>query len=362
MITDNEIASAMDDITGIRTLGDGATISGNTLSGATISVAGDDTSISGNTIDGGGIDRNLIEVSGGSPVTVTDNDLSDTQQTALVITESALATDITVTKNTLTNVRYGIQILDFPDRPMPAPAPISGLFGGSLGNANVFIDSGSASGQSGRLFTITFGTEDYNAEFNNWGLCTLAAIESEVLHGADNPSLGTVDFDPFIDPGGCPSATATPSPTPSPSPTASATSTASPTPSGQTPSPTEEGTPSTTATPTATVTVSAGPGTETVWGNANCSGPDRKDPPDPVDSLLTLRADAGLSANTGDCPGMGEEVDVLNASLHLWGDVDCSGAVNPVDSLKVLRFDAGLSVSQEEGCPLIGSEVQIVAG
>jgi hypothetical protein len=42
--------------------------------------------------------------------------------------------------------------------------------------------------------------------------------------------------------------------------------------------------------------------------------------------------------------------------------VDCSSAVNPVDSLKLLRFDAGLSVAQEEGCPLIGSEVQIVVG
>jgi hypothetical protein len=49
------------------------------------------------------------------------------------------------------------------------------------------------------------------------------------------------------------------------------------------------------------------------------------------------------------------------ASLHTWGDVDCSGAVSPVDSLKLLRFDAGLSVAQEEGCPLIGSEVLVTA-
>jgi hypothetical protein len=92
------------------------------------------------------------------------------------------------------------------------------------------------------------------------------------------------------------------------------------------------------------------------WGDNNCSGP----PPDPVDSLLTLRYDAGLSTNTGDCPAFGTEVDVLAASLHLWGDIDCNDAVNPVDSLKLLRFDAGLSVAQEPDCPPIGSEVQIL--
>jgi hypothetical protein len=76
-----------------------------------------------------------------------------------------------------------------------------------------------------------------------------------------------------------------------------------------------------------------------------------------VDGLLALRFDAGLEANTGDCPDMGQEVDVLNASLHPWGDVDCTGTVDPVDGLKLLRFDAGLSVQQEEGCPDIGDEV-----
>jgi len=112
--------------------------------------------------------------------------------------------------------------------------------------------------------------------------------------------------------------------------------------------------------PTPSPTASPEPGQPAVWGNMNdCSGADN--PPDPIDSLLTLRADAGLSTNTGDCPPFGTEVDVLNASLHLWGDVDCSGAVNPVDSLKLLRFDAGLSVAQEEGCPVIGSVVIILA-
>ena len=78
-----------------------------------------------------------------------------------------------------------------------------------------------------------------------------------------------------------------------------------------------------------------------------------------MDSLLTLRFDAGLSTNTGECPDLGDIVDVQNASLHPWGDVDCSGEVNPIDSLKLLRFDAGLSVTQAPNCPEIGSAVNI---
>ena len=86
------------------------------------------------------------------------------------------------------------------------------------------------------------------------------------------------------------------------------------------------------------------------WGDGNCSGS-----VNPVDSLLTLRADAGLGTNTGDCPDFGQVVDVQNASPHPWGDVDCSGDITPVDSLKVLRHDAGLSVQQDEPCPDIGT-------
>jgi len=135
--------------------------------------------------------------------------------------------------------------------------------------------------------------------------------------------------------------------------------TAMPTPTlTQTPTPTP--TPTPTATPSATPTGSASdtpaPSLIAAWGDANCSGE-----ADLVDSLLTLREDAGLPVDTGDCPQLGAEVDVLFASLHIWGDVDCSGALNLVDSLKILRFDAGLSVLQEEGCPLIGAQVTIVS-
>jgi hypothetical protein len=82
---------------------------------------------------------------------------------------------------------------------------------------------------------------------------------------------------------------------------------------------------------------------------------------DPVDGLLNLRHDAGLSAETNECPGMGEEVDVQGASTHVWGDLDCSGEADPVDGLKVLRFDAGLDVQRPAGCPDPGETVTVSA-
>ena len=112
----------------------------------------------------------------------------------------------------------------------------------------------------------------------------------------------------------------------------------SPPPTGQTPSP-----------------VPTLPTGQTVfWGDHNCSGS-----ANPVDSLLTLRFDAGLGTNTNDCPDFGQVVDVAFASPHPWGDVDCSGNVTPVDALKLLRFDAGLGASQADDCPAIGSQVLV---
>ena len=91
------------------------------------------------------------------------------------------------------------------------------------------------------------------------------------------------------------------------------------------------------------------------WADNNCS-----QQVDPVDSLFVLRGDAGLPTNTGECPDMGQTIEVLNASPHIWGDVDCKDGMTPGDSLKILRFDAGLSASQEQPCPAMGSEVLVV--
>lgn len=46
-------------------------------------------------------------------------------------------------------------------------------------------------------------------------------------------------------------------------------------------------------------------------------------------------------------------------SSVIHGDTDCDSSVNPIDSLKLLRYDAALSVSQEPGCPEIGSVIGI---
>ena len=68
------------------------------------------------------------------------------------------------------------------------------------------------------------------------------------------------------------------------------------------------------------------PGQQVTWADNNC-----KDGVNPVDSLFVLRADAGLPTDTGLCPGMGQAVEVLNASPHIGGAVDCTGDMNPVD-------------------------------
>ncbi|HUF54250.1 MAG TPA: right-handed parallel beta-helix repeat-containing protein [Dehalococcoidia bacterium] len=108
-----------------------------------------------------------------------------------------------------------------------------------------------------------------------------------------------------------------------------------------------------TPTPSPTPT---GAGDQRIWGDHNCSGA-----ADPVDALLVLRHDAGLTTQTNECPEMGAQVDVTAvAVIRLWGDLDCSGAVDPVDALKGLRFDAALPITQSPGCPDAGQQVIVV--
>ena len=88
-----------------------------------------------------------------------------------------------------------------------------------------------------------------------------------------------------------------------------------------------------------------------LWGDVDCSNAIN-----PVDSLKLLRWDAGLSVTyaTPECPPIGGAVPG-SVPATPWGDIDCSGEPNPIDSLKTLRYDAGLSVDQAAGCPQIGS-------
>jgi hypothetical protein len=89
-----------------------------------------------------------------------------------------------------------------------------------------------------------------------------------------------------------------------------------------------------------------------MWGDANCSAA-----VDPVDSLLTLRHDAGFTVAAQGCPALGQQLSV--AAVQTWGDIDCDTKVDPIDALKLLRYDAGLSVSSGSGCPSIGSTVVV---
>lgn len=145
------------------------------------------------------------------------------------------------------------------------------------------------------------------------------------------------------------------SPTPTPSPTPTSAPTQEPTESpGPTASPSVTPTSGAPETPTATPAPTPF-GPQKKWGDWNCSGQ-----ADPVDSLLTLRHDAGLGTNTGDeCPSLGDMIQVAVAGSvgRTWGDLDCSGAVDPIDALKLLRFDAGLSVALGPDCPPIGSDI-----
>ena len=325
-ISSNHVSSPASYIGGIDATGSGIEISGNTLANANISIFGNNGVISNNMVDGTGADTNLIEVLGGDPVAVTGNELSNITQTAIVLAENALPINASITKNTITNARYGIQILDFPDK----PAPLTALIGGSPANANVFVNSGSASGESGRLLTITFGTENYNAEFNNWGLCTLAEIEDQVYHHTDVPSLGTVDFDPFIKPAGCPSTTPSPSPSPTSSPTPSPTLSPSPSPS-----------------PTAS------PPGQLIWGDIDCSGILTA-----IDALkLMLGSLSLLYDKPQSCPSLGQEVVI--AADQRWGDINCSGAPNAIDAVDVLATLAGTPKTPDSGCPAVGDPISL---
>jgi len=146
---------------------------------------------------------------------------------------------------------------------------------------------------------------------------------------------GSVEDPAEYNPDWEPVAPATPTPSPSPSPTPSA---------------------SPTATPGPTPIVR-----DLVWGDNQCD-----DTANPLDSLLTLRWDAGLPVQLNGCPPMNQPIILHSispagglADPQIWGNVDCGASITPVDSLKILRYDAGLSVSQEAGCPLIGDGVNI---
>ena len=120
-----------------------------------------------------------------------------------------------------------------------------------------------------------------------------------------------------------------------------------PPPPPTTPPPTATPTPEPTVTPTATPTATPSPAPTPIaltQGNVDCDTD-----VDSVDGLKVQRHVAGLpvSQQPG-CPAIGSEV------ASFFGDVDCDNDIDAVDALGILRFVVVLPVNQLEPCPGIG--------
>jgi hypothetical protein len=155
--------------------------------------------------------------------------------------------------------------------------------------------------------------------------------------------FGSVD-DPTPNPnspyppiGGTGSAT----PTKTPSPTPSKTPTPSPAP---TPSPSPTPTPSPTPEPLGIT-----------WEDITCDGIFL-----PQDALAVIMTGAGVSQSgpaSQDCPNLGQTV-VVDGVQRLWGDINCSGAINALDGVILLWWMVGIDDPQADpGCPGLGSEL-----
>jgi hypothetical protein len=132
---------------------------------------------------------------------------------------------------------------------------------------------------------------------------------------------------------------------PSPTATATATRTASPT-NSATATPTPTASPVPTASPPPTPL-------GLTWEDLNC---DKSVVPQ--DAVTLLMKDAGIETSgpaAGNCPVLGENVTVYGVS-RVWGDIDCSGAINAIDSVKLLRWLIGLPLEPADpNCPVPGS-------
>jgi hypothetical protein len=93
-----------------------------------------------------------------------------------------------------------------------------------------------------------------------------------------------------------------------------------------------------------------------VWGNVDCKDVS----PGSVDALQELRFVAKLGVNQADgCPGIDKVVEVVGASPHKWGDVNCDGGADSLDALRILRNLAKLPDAPIAGCPVIGTLYEV---
>ena len=312
--------------TGVGCWGDGCVISGNTIRGGYYGIGayGNGGVVTDNVVHGtvsGGGDGVFVannQISGPEPAgyplmniygraSVADNTLATSEEgiSAQPITDPGyeLSADITIARNTFTQVDKPIHLLD--SKPGDA-FTLTATIGGSASEANTFTDSGGSLGDSNYLVQMEGAIFDVNAEYNNWGLCTAAEIAQEIYDKADDPAQGLVDFEPFSAPSSC-------SPTPTP--------TATPT---RTPTPTPTATPGGTPTPGPTRTVTIPPAS---WANFTWSG-------------------ASSPQTVADCFGAGNvavmyRLDAATGTFQRW----VRGRDELSNMAEVMRFDALLALN-----------------
>jgi hypothetical protein len=222
----------------LELVGNGGNVTNNEFNHGRVTAIGDGISISGNQMMGDAAGSYALLASGSSTavmdnsIAITDNTFGGAAAYGIEAQPGSTSTSFTIIRNTFNQVDRPIYL----DDPNPNDAAmVVATIGGSEDNANTFVDSGGTLGDSNYLVDMDGPTLPVDAEYNNWGLCTLAEIEQEIFDHADDPAQGFVDYDPFIAPSGCsatPTPTATPTRTPTPTPTATPVATATPTPGG----------------------------------------------------------------------------------------------------------------------------------
>jgi len=181
-------------------IGNAGVITNNVVANGKVVGYGDDLFVADNQVSGPAV-GSLLDVSG-NPVSVTDNTLTNITGYGMVAEPASgpTSTSVTIARNTFSQVDAPIHLYD--SNPGDG-ATVTATIGGSASEANTFINSGGSLGDSNYLIQMDGPTLDVNAEYNLWGLCTLAEIEQEIYHQVDDPAQGLVDFDPFIAPSGC---------------------------------------------------------------------------------------------------------------------------------------------------------------
>ncbi|MEO8456897.1 MAG: right-handed parallel beta-helix repeat-containing protein [Chloroflexota bacterium] len=301
--------------------GSGTTVSGNSLAPGVIDIQADSSFVTQNIIDGNNGEEVPVTLAG-DQVTFSKNQVHRTDTDAVLIRNAAFVEGITKTyvyfyNNTLDHVRVGVEMQDFT----PGDSnTIDAVIGDNVASTNHFahvIENDLA---------LSGIPQDIHAEQNDWGFCSAADIEAKIYHHPDDASLGTVDFEPFIDPNPCPTATPTPSPSPTPHITPSPR-----------PTPTPTGAPS-----------------SRKMGDLDCDGfVTGTDAFGPLDYLQALSFGQHLP-----CPNLGADVK-LGSKDALWGDIDCSGNIDTNDTLDVLASLANLQYERAASCPRIGQTVNV---